>query len=73
MNTTVTASSGESLLDAMITKIKDVSYTLSLDVQRALRSVERHVFVPDVALEETYENDIVVTRSVGSSMHTYGP
>lgn len=31
-------------------------------MERALRAVERHVFVPDVALEEAYANDIVVTK-----------
>jgi protein-L-isoaspartate(D-aspartate) O-methyltransferase len=62
MNATATATSPESLRDAMITKIKDAGYTLSPDVERALRSVERHLFVPDAALEEAYANDIVVTK-----------
>jgi protein-L-isoaspartate(D-aspartate) O-methyltransferase len=46
----------------MIMKVKDAGYALSLDVERALRAVERHVFVPDVGLEEAYANDIVVTK-----------
>lgn len=62
MNTTATTTSPESLRNTMITKVKDAGYTLSLDVERALRSVERHVFVPGVAVEEAYANDIVVTK-----------
>ncbi|MGH4017793.1 MAG: hypothetical protein ACRDT0_00830 [Pseudonocardiaceae bacterium] len=62
MNATATATSPESLRDAMITKIKDVGYILSPEVERALRSVERHLFVPDAVLEEAYANDIVVTK-----------
>jgi protein-L-isoaspartate(D-aspartate) O-methyltransferase len=46
----------------MATKIKDAGYTLSPTVERALRSVEGHTFVPDATLAEAYENDIVVTK-----------
>ncbi|HEY0695233.1 MAG TPA: hypothetical protein VGD71_40120 [Kribbella sp.] len=44
MNATATDTSPEFLRDAMITKIKEAGYTLSPSVERALRTVERHVF-----------------------------
>ncbi len=56
------ATSAESLREAMIAKIKDVGYTLSSAVENALRTVERHVFVPAAALVDAYANDIVVTK-----------
>jgi hypothetical protein len=62
MNTMGTATSPESLRNAMVTKVKDAGHALGLDVEPALRSVQRHVFVPGVALEEAYANDIVVTK-----------
>nr|WP_225954535.1 methyltransferase, FxLD system [Kibdelosporangium phytohabitans] len=46
----------------MILKIKEAGYSLRADVEQALRSVERHVFVPGSSLEEAYANDIVVTK-----------
>lgn len=62
MNATATETSPESLRDAMITKIKDAGYPLRDEVERALRSVQRHLFVPDTPLDEAYANDIVVTK-----------
>lgn len=62
MNATVTEASPESLREAMITKIKDAGYSLRDEVEHALRSVQRHLFVPDTPLEEAYANDIVVTK-----------
>lgn len=62
MNATATTTSPESLRDAMITKIKDAGYVLDPDVEGALRSVERHLFVPAASLEDAYANDIVVTK-----------
>lgn len=46
----------------MIAKVKDAGYTLCPAVERALRTVHRHLFVPDATLEETYKNDIVITK-----------
>jgi protein-L-isoaspartate(D-aspartate) O-methyltransferase len=60
MNATTT--SPDTLRDTMITQVKDRGYTLSGPVEQALRTVERHAFVPDAELAEAYASSIVVTK-----------
>lgn len=62
MSTSATEASPDAQRQAMITKIKDAGYTLTFDVEHALRSVERHLFAPGVPVDEAYANDIVVTK-----------
>lgn len=54
--------SPELLRDAMVKQIEAAGYAVDEQVQRALRSVERHHFVPDAAIEDAYAPDIVVTK-----------
>ncbi|NIJ13238.1 protein-L-isoaspartate(D-aspartate) O-methyltransferase [Saccharomonospora amisosensis] len=56
------ATSPESLRDAMVKQIEAEGYVVGRDVERALRLVERHHFVPDATLREAYDNAIVVTK-----------
>lgn len=63
MNTTTsTDMSPEALRDAMITRITDRGYAVSGPVEQALRTVERHAFVPQTDLAEAYASGIVVTQ-----------
>lgn len=62
MSTASSEASTESLRDGMIAEITNAGYTLTPKVERALRTVERHVFVPDAAPEDAYANNIVVTK-----------
>lgn len=62
MSTASSEASTESLRDGMIAEITNAGYTLTPKVERALRTVERHVFVPDAAPDDAYANDIVVTK-----------
>lgn len=57
-----TDTSPEALRDAMITRIRETGYPLSSSVEEALRTVERHRFVPDAPLVDAYTSDIVVTK-----------
>jgi protein-L-isoaspartate(D-aspartate) O-methyltransferase len=62
MNVTDTGTSPDALREAMITRIKELGYTLSAPVEQALRAVERHAFVPEVELADAYSAGIVVTK-----------
>lgn len=63
MNTTTsTDTSPEALRDAMITQITDRGYTVSGPVEQALRTVERHAFVPEAEPAAAYASGIVVTK-----------
>lgn len=61
-----TTTSAEELRDALVAKIIEGcerrGLTLRADVEQALRTVPREVFVPGVSLEEAYENTAVVTK-----------
>lgn len=61
-SSTSTDASPGALREAMITRIKDLGYTLSGPVEQALRAVERHAFVPDAAPADAYASSIVVTK-----------
>lgn len=54
--------SPEALRESMIAQIKDRGYALSAPVDRALRTVERHAFVPHATLAGAYASSIVVTK-----------
>lgn len=46
----------ERLRNALVDKIRDSGYARTLAVETALRTVPRHLFVPDASLEEAYAN-----------------
>lgn len=62
MSITTADTSAEGMRAAMIAKVKDAGYELSRSAEEAMRTVERHLFVPDASLVDAYANDIVVTK-----------
>ncbi|MBP5935363.1 methyltransferase, FxLD system [Streptomyces acidiscabies] len=46
----------ERLRNALVDKIRESGYARTLAVETALRTVPRHLFVPDASLEEAYAN-----------------
>lgn len=58
---TGTVTSDEALRTAMVSRILSWQ-PMSEAVAAAMRKVPRHLFVPDVSLEEAYTDDTVVTR-----------
>ncbi len=62
MNLTTTDMSPEAQREALIGKVKEAGYARNGAVEDALRTVERHHYVPDVELADAYANDIVVTK-----------
>jgi protein-L-isoaspartate(D-aspartate) O-methyltransferase len=46
----------------LVDRIRSVGYASADAVERAMRKVERHVFVPAVSIAEAYADDVVITR-----------
>lgn len=62
MNTTTEASPGD-LRARMVDKISAAGYLHSGPVERAMRTVPRHLFLPAATLEHAYADDSVITKS----------
>lgn len=63
MNTSTTsASPAEALRDVMIQQIQTAGHARNQSVERALRQVPRHQFVPEATVEDAYAEEIVVTK-----------
>ena len=61
MNTTATGATPDLLRNAMVDRII-TGRTLSDAVERAMRKVERHRYVPQAALSEAYDAEAVITH-----------
>jgi protein-L-isoaspartate(D-aspartate) O-methyltransferase len=62
MNTT-TDTQPEDLRNTLVALIGREGYLPSASVERALRTVPRHRFVPDVSLDDAYANKSITTKS----------
>jgi protein-L-isoaspartate(D-aspartate) O-methyltransferase len=62
---TTTEAQPEDLRARMVARIADAGYLASADVERALRTVARHLFVPEVSPEEAYADKAITTKPGG--------
>ncbi len=54
----------DALHQALVDQLKSNGYISSASVEAAFRAVPRHLFLPDVALEEVYRDQAIVTKSI---------
>ncbi len=54
----------DALHQALVDQVKSNGYIQSPSVEAAFRAVPRHLFLPDVALEEVYRDKAIVTKSI---------
>ena len=54
----------DALHHALVDQLKSNGYISSASVEAAFRAVPRHLFLPDVALEEVYRDQAIVTKSI---------
>ncbi|HEV2654947.1 MAG TPA: methyltransferase, FxLD system [Ktedonobacteraceae bacterium] len=52
------------LHQGLVDQLKSNGYLSSASVEAAFRAVPRHLFLPDVALEEVYRDQAIVTKSL---------
>src|SRR5256885_1766281 len=62
MNVASTETFPEALREAMIDHIKQAGHARNLAVENALRTVERHRYVPEATLTDAYANIAVITK-----------
>ncbi|MBI2161980.1 MAG: hypothetical protein HYU25_16655 [Candidatus Rokubacteria bacterium] len=63
---------------ALVDELVRRGHIASPSVEAAFRAVPRHLFLPDVPLEDVYRDQVIVTKMVGgqavsSSSQPYGP
>lgn len=63
--TAATEAQSEDLRARMVAHITDAGHLHSAGIERALRTVPRHLFVPEVSLEEAYANKAITTKPGG--------
>jgi protein-L-isoaspartate(D-aspartate) O-methyltransferase len=63
----ITDTPPEDLRNRMVDHIKAVGPLHSSSVEQALRTVPRHLFVPEVSLENAYANKAITTKPGGSN------
>lgn len=63
MNDTMTTSSPEALRAMMVDRIMAGSPALSGRVTEAMRTIPRHLFVPEASAQEAYADQAVITKS----------
>ncbi len=62
MNTATTGSAPETLRASMVDRIKETGHARSGTVEEALRTIPRHLFVPDATAEDAYADIAVITK-----------
>lgn len=63
--TATTDTQPEDLRNRMVEHIDAAGHLHSASVERALRTVPRHLFVPDASIEDAYANKAITTKSGG--------
>ncbi len=52
------------LHQALVDQLKNNGHILSSNIEAAFRAVPRHLFLPDVALDEVYRDQAIATKSI---------
>jgi protein-L-isoaspartate(D-aspartate) O-methyltransferase len=63
--TATTATQPEDLRNRMVDHIQAAGHLYSASIERALRTVPRHLFVPDADIEDAYANKSITTKAGG--------